>query len=110
MSHETQGRLCEKFDSVKVSEKLTKREFVIETQEQYPQQVKFELVNDKCGLLDAYQIGNTLKVSFNLRGRKWNNLYFVNLNAWKIERERQSETRTPTTIEEPPMAEEDLPF
>jgi single-strand DNA-binding protein len=110
MSHEITGRLCEKFDSVQISEKLIKREFVIETEEKFPQQIKFELMNDKCGLIDAYQIGDNLKVSFNLRGREWNGKYFVNLQAWKIEREGQSETHTPNPIADMTPADEDLPF
>jgi len=114
--NELSGRLCEKFDAVQITEKLAKREFVIETEEQYPQQVKFELVNDKTGIIDPFTVGATLKVFFNVRGRKWNGKYFVNLNAWKIEGETQAEVyiAPPLTTMQPPapttQADEDLPF
>jgi hypothetical protein len=50
-----------------------------------------QLTQDKCSLLDSYQLGEELKVSFNLRGREWNNptkgvQYFNSLEAWRIER------------------------
>jgi len=115
MSYELSGRLCEKFDAAQITEKLTKREFVIETEEKYPQQVKFELVNDKTGIIDPFTVGATLKVFFNVRGREWNGKYFVNLNAWKIERVGSSETHTtpnapPNPIAEMTPADDDLPF
>jgi len=58
---------------------------VIETEEQYPQFVKFQLVQDKCELIDAHNEGEKIKVHFDLRGREWNEKYFTNLNAWRIE-------------------------
>jgi hypothetical protein len=73
-----------------VSEKFSKREFVIETNDQYPQLVIFQLTQDKCNLLDAFKVGNKLEVSFNLRGREWTSpagevKYFNTLEAWKID-------------------------
>jgi hypothetical protein len=73
-----------------ISDKFSKREFVIETTDQYPQQVMFQLTQDKCYLLDAFKVGNKLEVSFNLRGREWTSpagevKYFNTLEAWKIE-------------------------
>jgi len=74
-----------------VSEKFSKRELVIETTDQYPQQVMFQLTQDKCNLLDAFKVGNQVEVSFNLRGREWTNpqgetKYFNTLEAWRLER------------------------
>ena len=74
-----------------VSEKFSKREFVIETNDQYPQLVMFQLTQDKCNLLDAFKVGNQLEVSFNLRGREWTSpagevKYFNTLEAWRLER------------------------
>ena len=72
-----------------------KREFVIlitgpDVNIQYPDHVKFELVKDKCGLMDQYVIGSEIKVHFNLGGRLWagngkGEQCFVGLGAWKIE-------------------------
>jgi hypothetical protein len=73
-----------------LSEKFSKREFVIETTDQYPQLVIFQLTQDKCELLSAFKVGNQVEVSWNLRGREWTNpqgevKYFNTLEAWKIE-------------------------
>jgi hypothetical protein len=85
MSLEVIGKLYKKFDTQQIKETFKKREFVIETDEQYPQLVKFELTQDKCNLMDNYSEGASIKVHFNLRGREWNDKYFTNLQAWRIE-------------------------
>lgn len=64
-----------------------KREFVINTQEQYPQQIKFEMTQDRCALLDSYKPGDTVAVQFDVKGREYNGKYFVNLQSWKIQKE-----------------------
>ena len=69
-----------------ISEKFSKREFVIETQDQYPQLVMFQATQDKCSLLDNVQVSSQVEVSFNLRGSEWQGKYYVNLQAWKLER------------------------
>jgi DNA replicative helicase MCM subunit Mcm2 (Cdc46/Mcm family) len=90
MAYDVTGRLHDIFDEQQVSEKFRKREFVLEVQEgQYPEQIKFQLVQDKTALIDPYKIGDEVKVTFNLRGRGFNKngqmLYFTNLEAWRIE-------------------------
>jgi len=83
---EVEGKILKKFETQRVSEKFQKREFVIETEGQYPQPIKFDLTQDRCALLDNYQEGDRLKVSFDLRGREWNGKYFTDLSAWRLER------------------------
>ena len=61
-----------------------KREFVVTTAEQYPQQIKLEFVKDKCGLLDNFSLGQSVSVDFNLRGNEYQGKYYVSLQAWKI--------------------------
>jgi len=78
-----------------------KREIVITTDEQYPQYISIEFTQDKCALLDNFQVGEDVKISFNLRGREWINpegvaKYFNSLNGWRIEK---TQSNTP-----PPMA------
>ncbi len=90
MAYDVTGRLHEIFDEQQVSEKFRKREFVLEVQDgQYPEQIKFQLVQDKTALIDPYKMGDEVKVTFNLRGRGFNKngqmLYFTNLEAWRIE-------------------------
>ena len=63
---------------------LQKREFVLETLDQYPQLIKFELIKDKTTLIDTNNVGASAEVHFDLRGREWNEKYFTSLQAWKI--------------------------
>lgn len=64
---------------------FSKREFVITTQEKYPQDVKLELTKEKCSLLDdKFKVGDSVDVAFNIRGNEYNAKYYVNLQAWKI--------------------------
>ena len=62
-----------------------KREFVVTTKEQYPQDVKFELIKDRVDLIAPYKTGDQIKVHFNVRGNEYNGKYFVNLQAWRLE-------------------------
>ena len=64
---------------------FSKREFVITTDEKYPQDVPLEVVKDKCDSLDALNVGQSVKVSFNVRGREYNDRHYVNLQAWRVE-------------------------
>ena len=63
-----------------------KRLIVISTEEQYPQHVPIDFVQDKTSVLDKYQVGEEVKVSVNVRGNEYNGKYYVSLNGWKIER------------------------
>ncbi len=89
---EVTGQLKMKFDTQRISEKFQKREFVLSTElsTPYPQHVSFQLTQDKCNLLDQYNLGDELKIQFNLRGREWNGpqgiKYFNTLEAWRIEK------------------------
>lgn len=75
-----------------VSEKFSKREFVVTdlSEAQYPQDILFELKQDKTSLLDNFMQGQEVEVSFNLKGREWTSpqgdvKYFNTLNAFKLE-------------------------
>jgi len=90
---EVTGILKVKMDVKQVSDKFKSREFVLTTEAggKYPQSVIFQLVQDKCGVIDAFKIGDEIKVHINLRGREWTNpqgevKYFNSLEAWKIEK------------------------
>lgn len=67
-----------------------KREMVVTTDEQYPQMIMIEFVQDKVDLLNSYAVGQDVKVSINLRGREWINpqgeaKYFNSIQGWRIE-------------------------
>ncbi|MBP85083.1 MAG: hypothetical protein CMO61_14675 [Verrucomicrobiales bacterium] len=65
---------------------FSKREFVVEVEDgKYPQSIKFECVKEKTSLTDGLKIGDSVKVSFDIRGNEYNGRYYVNLNAWKVE-------------------------
>jgi len=86
MAFEIEGKLHKTFETEKKTQTFEAREFVILiSEENYPQYIKFQLVNDRCTLLDKFREGDQIKVYFDLRGREWNEKYFTNLNAWKIE-------------------------
>lgn len=94
---EVSGILKVKKEAVQVSEKFKNREFVLTTESdgKYPQQISFQLTQDKCSLIDGYAIGDSMKVHFNLRGREWTNpqgevKYFNTLEAWRLEKEGAS--------------------
>jgi single-strand DNA-binding protein len=85
MENKVSGKLKEKMETQTFSSGFAKREFVVTTEEQYPQDIKLEFVKDKCELLEQHEIGDGVMVSFNLRGNEYNGKYYVNLQAWKIE-------------------------
>ncbi|PKP45531.1 MAG: hypothetical protein CVT94_17735 [Bacteroidetes bacterium HGW-Bacteroidetes-11] len=93
MAFEITGKLVEKYETQSVSEKFKKREFVVEYRDNpnssFTEFLKFQLTQDRCNLIDNYQIGQDVRVAFNLRGRRWEKdgavSYFSNLEAWKIE-------------------------
>jgi len=69
----------------KISDTFTKRELILETEEKYPQKVKIEFINSGINSLMDKKEGQQVKVCFNVRGREWNEKYFVSLNGWRIE-------------------------
>ena len=121
-SFETTGILKVKKDTQQVSEKFSKREFVMTTDmtTQYHQYISMQLTQDKCALLDAYNEGDEVKVSFNLRGREWSGpegvKYFNSLEAWRLEKVSSSSPSShaaPTSSDDVmPSTElnDDLPF
>jgi len=106
MSFEISGRIAEIYQTQQVTEKFKKREFVLEVKEtnnsgfEFIEYIKFQAVQDKTSMLDGLNVNDQVKVSFNLRGRKWEKdgqtTYFTNLDAWKIENE-QSTSINPET-------------
>ena len=99
-----------------------KRDLVVTTDEQYPQTILIEFIQDKCDLLDKYSVGQDVTVSINLRGREWVNSqgetkYFNSIQGWRIEANQSAaSTETPPafeTISAPISSDnepDDLPF
>lgn len=129
MSYEITGLLIEKFDTVYVSDKFSKREIVLEVRPDNPNltftdMIKFQLTNDRCDLVDNISIGSSMKVHFNIRGKKWEKdgkvSYFTNLEIWKIEDVESTDAPQSEEVQRhpeeksqelPPATEgDDLPF
>ncbi len=72
---------------------FVKRQIVITTEEQYPQDIAFELMKEKTSLINGYNVGETLKVHFNIRGSEYQGKHYVNLTAWKLEKADASNTQ-----------------
>ena len=87
-----EGTLIVDKGTVHVTDSFKKREFVIEFSDNplYPQKVIFQLVQDRCEMLDQYYVGQGIAVTFNLRGREWispqgETKFFNSLEAWKLD-------------------------
>jgi len=105
MSFEIEGKLHRIFETENKTATFQAREFVIEVNSNnYMQYVKFQLTQDRCGLVDSFSEGDRLNVHFDLRGREWNDKYFTNLNAWKIEKATEDVVIVP-----PPADSEEFP-
>ena len=105
---EVQGRI-KMIDETKTygNNGFRKREVVVTTEEQYPQHILVEFVQDKCDLLNNYSVGQMVKISINLRGREWVNpqgetKYFNSIQGWRIEN-LQSEPAGDNMPPIPPM-------
>jgi len=107
MSFEIEGKLHKKFDTENKTDTFQAREFVILiSEENYPQYIKFQLTQDRCALVDKIDEGNKIKVYFDLRGREWNEKYFTNLNAWKIEAPSETKENGNQQMDEPELPTE----
>lgn len=94
MSLEITGKLLIKHPTQQVNDRFKKREFVIELAEEingniYTNYAQMQLVQNKCDILDKFNEGDNVKVSFNIKGNRWEKdgkvNYITNLDAWRIE-------------------------
>lgn len=122
MGIETTGKLHTIFETKQVSERFTKREFVIELADnpKYPQVVLFQLTGERCSQLDGMRVGDEVRIEFSLRGREWRSpngdvKYFNSLDVWKIEparaqrgggRGRDNGSGDPRDLDMPPRIDE----
>lgn len=126
MAFEITGKIIEVLPVNQVSDKFKKREFVIEKKDTggsavFIDYIKFQLVQDKCDLINESFLNEEVKIWFNLKGNKWERdgkiNYFTNLDAWKIEKVSESgrnqSIQPQSPLEDmPPEIDElsDLPF
>lgn len=91
---------------------FTKRDVVVTTQEQYPQDILVEFTKDNCETLNNYKVGDQVEVAINLRGREWTSpqgevKYFNSIQGWKI---GTAETEVTVEAHSPDREDDDLPF
>ena len=125
MSYEITGKLVAKFDIVQRTETFKTREFVIEKTEDIggrviTNYVKFQCVQDKTVMPDRFNMGDEVKVQFNIKGTKWmkegRENYITNLDAWRMETVKMDQNNQSTDSvnysDMPPAADniDDLPF
>ena len=94
-----------------------KREVVVKTNEQYPQQILVQFVQDKCDVLNGYNVNDMVAIGVNLRGREWTSpqgevKYFNTIQGWRITRIHQAEvvTKTSNDSSDESATTDDLPF
>lgn len=122
-SFEVKGKLLLKYDSQQLTERFKKREFVVEIPSgNYTEQVKFQLTQDKCDMLDRFNVGEEINVFFNLRGKPYTKdgvtTYFNNLDVWRIDAVKENKNSADSEIPLPeeftfrdaPESDEGLPF
>ena len=94
MSYELTGKLLVKFDTTQKTESFKTREFVVEKSDDIngktiTNYIKFQCVQDRTGIIDRVNVGDEIKVHFNIKGSKWEKdgrvSYFNNLDAWRVE-------------------------
>jgi len=90
--YQAEGTLRAILDTEQVSDSFRKREFALQIEDgKFPQTVKFQVVQDKVELLDAYEVGQAVRVHFDLRGREYTRKrdgvtdWWVNLDCWRLE-------------------------
>ena len=108
MSFEITGRLVAKYDTVQRTETFKTREFVIEKTEEFngrtiSNYIKFQCTQDRTAMPDRFNIGDEVKVSFNIKGTKWmkdgRENYITNLDAWRMENIKLAqETSQPSNV------------
>lgn len=94
-----------------------KRLIVVQTDEQYSQKIPIDFVQDKCGILDTYKVGDNVKIDINIRGNEYNEKYYVSLTGWRIEKLNSSDNEIPvqgaeqvTTTQFKEEEHDDLPW
>ena len=107
MSYEMKGTVKRLFDVWKSeTSEFYKREFVVTTAEQYPSDVKFSALKEKSDQLNGIQEGDQVLVKFDVRGREYNDRYYVDLNAWRVEKMGAEGAGAPQGGQAPPAAAE----
>jgi len=85
-TYEMIGKIKLTFEPMTFASGFTKREFVLTLEDDYPQDIKFVCVKEKCALLDHVVVGDRVKVAFRIRGNEYKERYYVDLQAFQVEK------------------------
>jgi len=96
MSFDIKGKIKVLFDRQDFPSGFFKRDFVITTNDQYPQDIKFGALKERVEQLDGLSVDDEVTVKFDVKGREYNGNYYVDLNAWRIERGAASQGSSQT--------------
>ena len=114
MSYELTGKIKLFMEQQTFSSGFTKREFVVTTEGEYPQDIKLECVKDNVAKLSKFTEGDRVHVSFDVRGNEYKDRYYVNLVAWKIahfgEEAAAPAPKQAETSSAPWESDENMPF
>jgi len=114
MMYELEGTVKVVMETQTFGSGFTKREFVVTTDEKFPQDVKFECVKERTALLDPLGKGDRVKVGFYIRGNEYKERYYVNLNASKVDKldggEAEAGAVAPGEAPYPTADDTDIPF
>lgn len=129
MAYELTGKLIVKYDTMQIKETFKKREFVVEIAQEnagrtFTDYAKFQCIQDRTSIVDRVNVGDTIKVHFNIKGTRWEKNgtvnYITNLEAWRIEQILQPGGNAPSDNDHlepldtfsatPSDAVDDLPF
>ena len=111
MNYNIKGTLEAIFEVQIFQSGFQKREFLVKTDEQFPQIIKLELTKDKCSILDAFKKGQQVSVDFNLRGSEFNGKHYINLTAWRVSANSEdaiANTATEARVNAAPKVIEDI--
>jgi hypothetical protein len=106
MAYELTGKIKKIFDQQDFPSGFYKQEFVVTTDERFPQDIKLDCLKEKVELLKDLKEGSPVTVHFDIRGREWNDRFFVDLTAWKIEPAKAGDEGVPVEMEQSQPAED----
>lgn len=115
MTYEIKGTIIKIFDKQVFGENFEKREFVIKTDEDYPQEIKFETIQKTVPLLDEFEENDEVVIKFNIRGKEHKGNYYNNLSVWKIQKmkdapEEESVKSKKGKSKKQSLEDDDMPF
>lgn len=113
MGYELKGTVIKVYETKVVSDKFSKREFVVETNDnpKYPQTILLQATGDRIAQVNDLNVGDAVRVEFSIRGRAWQDKHFNSLDVWRVERtSAAASTDGQSTAPASDNAQDETPF